>query len=75
MLTAVNNCVLYSNLKEEELMGGIFENVAPKHIIAYFIAVFNVMLATIGLEGLEVDETMQKDVQHWMDVLSGKSDI
>lgn len=56
-------------------MGGIFENVAPKHIIAYFIAVFNVMLATIGLEGLEVDETMQKDVQHWMDVLSGKSDI
>ena len=30
-------------------MGGIFENVAPKHIIAYFIAVFNVMLATIGV--------------------------
>lgn len=53
-------------------MGGIFENVAPKHIIAYFIALFNVMLATLGLEGIEITGQMQEDVQKWMDAIMGE---
>lgn len=72
MLTVYNINALYSNLKEEKTMKDMFENVAPKHIIAYFIAVFNVILATFGLDGFVLDGEMQKDVQKWMDALSGK---
>ncbi len=51
-------------------MKEMFENVAPKHIIAYFIAVFNVILATFGLDGIAVSPEMQEDVQKWMDALT-----
>lgn len=51
-------------------MKEMFENVAPKHIIAYFIAVFNVILATFGIDGLVLDGEMQEDVQKWMDALT-----
>ncbi len=56
-------------------MKDMFENVAPKHIIAYFLAVFNVVLATFGIDGFEVSGTMQEDVQKWMDMLTGKEEI
>ena len=72
MLTAVNNCILYSNLKEAKTMKDMYENVAPKPIIAYFLAVFNVMLAALGFDGIEVSGEKQADVQKWMDALSGK---
>lgn len=55
-------------------MKDMFENVAPIHIVAYFIAVFNVMLATIGLEGITLDGDMQKDVQKWMDALTSTAE-
>ena len=53
-------------------MKDMFKNVAPKHIIAYFIALFNVMLATLGLEGIEITGQMQEDVQKWMDAIMGE---
>lgn len=53
-------------------MKDMFENVAPKHIIAYFLAVFNVILATFGFDGIEVSPEMQADVQKWMDAITGK---
>lgn len=51
-------------------MGDLFKDVAPKHIIAYFLAVFNVMLATLGFDGIEVSPEMQESVQKWMDALT-----
>ena len=53
-------------------MKDMFKNVDPKHIVAYFIAVFNVMLATLGIEGIEVSGQMQEDVQKWMDAIMGE---
>lgn len=50
----------------------MFEGIEFKHIVAYFLAVFNVMLATIGLDGFEVTDEMQSDVQNWIDILTGK---
>lgn len=50
-------------------MKDMFKNVDPKHIVAYFIAVFNVMLATFGLEGIQVSGEMAESVQGWMDAI------
>ena len=50
-------------------MKDMFKNVDPKHIVAYFIAVFNVMLATFGLEGIQVSGKMAESVQGWMDAI------
>ena len=50
-------------------MKDMFKNVATKHIVAYFIALFNVMLATFGLEGIQVSGEMAESVQGWMDAI------
>ena len=70
MLTAVNNCVLYSNLKEEQKMLEMFEGVAPGYIAEYFLAVMNVFLATLGIKGFDVDPTVAEVVNGWFDILN-----